>query len=74
MPRRRMTREDKRAANRALILRAAREVFGRRGFYAATIEDIAAEAGLSNGAIYYNFKDKEDLFLALLDERIEERL
>jgi AcrR family transcriptional regulator len=73
MPPRRLTREDKRAANRGLILRAAREVFGRRGFYAATIEEIAEQAGLSNGAIYYNFKDKEDLFLALLDERIDER-
>jgi AcrR family transcriptional regulator len=69
----RLTREDKRANNRGLILRAAREVFGRRGYHAATIEEIADEAGLSNGAIYYNFKNKEDLFLALLDERIQDR-
>jgi AcrR family transcriptional regulator len=72
MPKR-LTREDKRAANRSLILRAAREVFGRRGYHSATIEEIADEAGLSNGAIYYNFKNKEDLFLALLDDRIQER-
>jgi AcrR family transcriptional regulator len=66
--RKRLTREDKRQANRARILQGARKVFGRRGYHGATIEEIADEAGLSNGAIYYNFENKEDLFLALLDE------
>jgi AcrR family transcriptional regulator len=74
MPRQRRTREEKRQANRAQILVAARKVFARRGYDRASIAEIAAEAGLSNGAIYYNFKDKEDLFLALLDERIAERV
>lgn len=73
MPKQRRTREDKRQANRAQILVAARKVFARRGYDRATIAEIAAEADLSNGAIYYNFKDKEGLFLALLDERIDER-
>jgi AcrR family transcriptional regulator len=72
--RRRPTRAQKRAANRERILAAARAVFGARGYHAATIEEIADEAGLSNGAIYYNFQNKEELFLALLDERLEERL
>jgi AcrR family transcriptional regulator len=71
---RRPTRAQKREANRERILRAARTVFGGRGYHAATIEEIADEAGLSNGAIYYNFANKEDLFLALLDERLDERL
>jgi AcrR family transcriptional regulator len=66
--RRRLTRQDKRQANRARILRAARKVFGRRGYHGATIEEIADEAGLSNGAVYYNFENKEDLFLALLED------
>ena len=70
----RPTRLQKREANRQRILTAARAVFGARGYHAATIEDIADEAGLSNGAIYYNFGSKEDLFLALLDDRLEERL
>jgi AcrR family transcriptional regulator len=70
----RLTRVQKREANRDRILRAARAVFGARGYHAATIEEIAGEAGLSNGAIYYNFDSKEALFLALLDERTEERL
>jgi AcrR family transcriptional regulator len=72
--RRRPTRAQKREANRERILRAARDVFGARGYHPATIEEIADEAGLSNGAIYYNFGSKEELFLALLDARLNERL
>jgi AcrR family transcriptional regulator len=71
---RRLNRAEKREANRDRILRAARGVFGSRGFHGATIEEIADEAGLSNGAIYYNFESKGDLFLELLDERMEERV
>src|SRR5258708_22666445 len=68
MPRRRLTREDKRGANQGRILQAARKVFAQHGYHGATIGEIADEAGLSNGAVYYNFTNKEDLFLALLDE------
>lgn len=68
MPSRKLTREDKRRANRARILQAARKVFAQHGYHGATIGEIADEAGLSNGAVYYNFANKEDLFLALLDE------
>jgi len=68
MPRRRLTREDKRRANQGRILQAARKVFAQYGYHGATIGEIADEAGLSNGAVYYNFANKEDLFLALLDE------
>ncbi len=71
---RRLNRAEKREANRERILRAARKVFGARGFHAATVEQIADEAGLSNGAIYYNFDSKGDLFFALLEERQEERI
>jgi AcrR family transcriptional regulator len=70
----RPNRAEKREANRTRILGAARVVFGARGFHAATIEEIAEEAGLSNGAIYYNFESKGDLFFALLEERQEERI
>jgi AcrR family transcriptional regulator len=71
---RRLNRAQKREANRERIMRAARKVFGARGFHAATIEEIADEAGLSNGAIYYNFESKGDLFFALLEERQEDRI
>ena len=73
-PRTRQTREQKRQANRERILVAARRVFGARGYQSATIEEIADEAGLSNGAIYYNFANKEALFMALLDARMGERI
>ena len=72
--RRRLSRAEKREANRERILLGARKVFGARGFHGATIEQIADEAGLSNGAIYYNFASKGDLFLALLEVRSEERV
>jgi AcrR family transcriptional regulator len=72
--RRRPNRAEKRQANRERILQAARNVFGRRGFQSATIEEIADESGLSNGAIYYNFKSKAELFFALLEDRQHERL
>jgi AcrR family transcriptional regulator len=51
------------------VLAAARSVFARRGLGGASLEEIAEEAGLSRGAVYYNFDNKERLFLALLRER-----
>jgi len=71
---RRLNRAAKREANRERILGAARAVFGARGYQGATIEEIAEEAGLSNGAIYYNFGSKGDLFFELLEERQDERI
>jgi AcrR family transcriptional regulator len=55
----------KRARTRARLLEAAAKVFAERGFYAATLDDVAAEAGMTKGAIYGNFKSKEALFLEL---------
>jgi AcrR family transcriptional regulator len=55
------------------LLAAAARVFARRGFHGASVEAISEEAGLSTGAIYSNFRGKEDLFLSLYEERIERR-
>ena len=55
------------------VLAAAARVFARRGFHGASVEAISEDAGLSTGAIYSNFKSKEDLFLSLYEERIERR-
>ncbi len=55
------------------LLAAAARVFARRGFHGASVEAISEDAGLSTGAIYSNFKGKEDLFLSLYEERIERR-
>src|SRR5437763_8651608 len=70
----RLTRGEKRAVNRQRLLDAALQVFSARGYHGATIEEIVEESGLSNGALYYNFRNKEDLFLALFDQRIGARI
>jgi len=57
-----------RAATRRRLLDAATAVVAGRGFHAATVDAIAAEAGYSVGAIYSNFGGKDDLFLAVFDE------
>jgi AcrR family transcriptional regulator len=55
-------------------MRAATKVFLARGFNGATLDEIAAEAGFSKGAVYSNFDDKDALFLALVDEEFARRL
>jgi AcrR family transcriptional regulator len=67
--RKRLTREEKKAETRAALLDAAARTFGRRGYYAASVEEVAEEAGYSKGAVYSNFDSKEDLFMTLLEER-----
>jgi AcrR family transcriptional regulator len=59
---------------RRRILHAATKVFLQRGFNGATLDDIAAAAGFSKGAVYSNFDDKDSLFLALVDEEFAWRL
>ena len=54
---------------RRRLLDAARTIFVRDGYERAQIDVIAAAAGRTKGAVYGHFKDKEDLFLALLEER-----
>jgi TetR/AcrR family acrAB operon transcriptional repressor len=53
---------------RARLLDAAERVFAARGYEAATLDDIAAEAGLTKGAVYWHFESKTDLFVTLLRE------
>ena len=69
-----MTRREKQAQTRAGLIDAAAKVFARRGYHAASVEEIAAEAGFSTGAVYSNFSGKEELFLALADRKIAERV
>jgi AcrR family transcriptional regulator len=51
------------------LLAAAAEVFARRGYAAATLDEVAERAGFSKGAVYSNFSNKEDLFLGLMQEQ-----
>ena len=56
---------DKRERTRARLLEAAREVIREKGHEHASLEDIAERAGMTTGAIYGNFKSRDDLFIAL---------
>ncbi|HVI01946.1 MAG TPA: TetR family transcriptional regulator, partial [Enhygromyxa sp.] len=65
---RRSVREESRAVYRQAILEAAIRIFGRLGFSATKIADIAAEAGVATGTLYNYFSSKEDIFLSILDD------
>ena len=67
-------RGERRLITRAQLLDAAERVFARDGLRGASVDAIALEAGYSTGAVYSNFKGKEDLFLTLMEERIDPRL
>jgi AcrR family transcriptional regulator len=66
----RAARGDKGDA-REELLEAAAQVFAERGFQAASVDEIAARAGFSKGAVYWHFDGKDDLFFALLEERLD---
>jgi AcrR family transcriptional regulator len=67
------SRRRPREETRHQLLDAAARVFARRGLHGTSVEEVSEEAGFSRGALYSNFKSKEDLFLALWEERIERR-
>lgn len=56
------------------IVAAAFEVFGEKGFAAARLDDIAARAGVSKGAIYLYFTTKEDIFQAVVEQGVAPNL
>jgi AcrR family transcriptional regulator len=62
-----LTPDRRRQQTREHLLAAAAQVFAERGFHGASLDAVAAAAGFSKGAVYSNFKNKEDLFLALLE-------
>jgi len=68
----RLTREEKKARTRAQLIGAAAAVFARRGYVAASLDEVAEEAGLTKGAVYSNFDSKEDLFQAVIEDRLTE--
>jgi AcrR family transcriptional regulator len=72
--RKRGTREESKARNREALLEAARAVFLACGYSGTSVEAVASQAGLTIGAVYSQFGGKADLFLALLERRIEQRL
>jgi AcrR family transcriptional regulator len=70
----RLTRKEQQARTRDHLMRSAARVFARRGLEQASVEEVAEDAGFTKGAFYANFKSKEEIFLAMLDERFAQRL
>ncbi|MEA2422339.1 MAG: hypothetical protein QOF55_1438 [Thermoleophilaceae bacterium] len=66
--RRRLSAPDRRAA----ILDSALEVFSSRGYHAASIDEIAGEAGISKALIYEHFPSKKELHASLLERHTQE--
>jgi AcrR family transcriptional regulator len=64
---RRTPRQEKRAQTRAALLDAAERLWAKHGIRGASLDEIAAQAGMTKGAVYSNFAGKTDLILALLD-------
>ena len=67
----RRTKEDA-LVTRDLLLDAAERVFQRRGVSRTSLQEIAQEAGLTRGAIYWHFENKADVFDAMLQREPEE--
>jgi AcrR family transcriptional regulator len=64
-------REERKAQNRAKLIKAARKVFAEKGYGEATARDIVRETDLATGTFYNYFPDKQAIFSALLDEMSE---
>jgi AcrR family transcriptional regulator len=69
----RLLRAERKERTKGELVEAARTVFLRRGFHAASLDEIAEEAGYSKGAVYSNFAGKDALFLVVFDEHFQRR-
>jgi AcrR family transcriptional regulator len=58
---------DKRARTRAKLLEAARALIREKGYERTTLQDVAKRAGMTSGAIYGNFRNRDELFMALAE-------
>ncbi len=57
----------KRRRTRTQLIEAAKEMIREKGYHAVSLEEVAMRAGMSRGAIYGNFKDREDLIVAVVE-------
>jgi AcrR family transcriptional regulator len=69
-----LSRKEKQAKTRSALLRSAAKLICRKGITEASIDDVAADAGYTKGAFYANFKNKEEMFLVMLDDAYAEEL
>src|SRR3954451_15899385 len=69
-----VSRVEKQERTREALLRAASRLFCRRGLEGTSVDEAAGAAGYTKGALYANFKSKEELFLVMLDEKFSREL
>jgi AcrR family transcriptional regulator len=74
MPRGDFDRSARKAQTRTRLLEAAATVYARAGFNGATLDEVAAEAGYTKGAVYSHFGSKENLLVALMEEHLAEEI
>jgi AcrR family transcriptional regulator len=60
------------AQSQQVLLAASVKLFSARGYRETSLQDVAAEAGLTKGALYYHFKNKEDILRRVHDDMIEQ--
>ena len=70
----RKTRAEAQAETRAQLVKTARQLFFEDGYHPTSLEKVADAAGYSKGAVYSNFRNKDELCTAVLDEVRAERL
>lgn len=69
-----MTKRETEEIRREQILKSAIRCISRQGYHQTTMDDIASEAGLSKGALYWYFKSKDDVMAALCKQQCDEHL
>jgi len=69
----RVSRAESKARTKDDLTAAARRVFLEQGYHAASLDAIADEAGYTKGAVYSNFRGKDELFLAVLETHYAQR-
>lgn len=62
------TRAEMVEESKAKLVKAARHAFATKGYAAASMDELTSEAGLTRGALYYNFGDKKGLLRAVIDQ------
>lgn len=67
-------RQIKKEKKRLLIIESAVKVFARKGFYNASVSEIAREAGIADGGMYTYFGGKDDLLISLFEYKMEDIL
>ena len=65
-------REAQGDATRLALIAAARELFGERGYAATSLDDVAAQAGVTKGALYHHFGSKSSLFQEIYEQVMHE--